>query len=223
MFKKFSKNRKRKMDNQHQMEEKELNQDVALEEQNTSEEQLENTTTSGENIAVNAAELADDIGTTEENAVVAQLEEDKIQLEKQVNELKDKYLRLVAEFDNFRKRTMKEQLELRKVAARDTMSVLLPVLDDFNRAKKNAEEIQNEYFQQGVGLVINKLHNVLEQKGLMPMDTPAGTPFNPELHHALTEVPAANEEMKGKIIDTVEKGYYLNETLIRHARVVVGK
>lgn len=205
MFKKFSKNRKQKMDNQHQIEEKDLNQEIALEEQNT------------------AAELADEAATTKEKSIVAQFQEEKTQLETQVNELKDKYLRLVAEFDNFRKRTMKEQLELRKVASRDTMSVLLPVLDDFNRAKKNAEEIQNEYFQTGVGLVINKLHHVLEQKGLTPMDTPVGTPFNPELHHALTEVPAASEEMKGKIIDTVEKGYYLNEILIRHARVVVGK
>ncbi len=206
MFKKFSKNRKQKMDNQHQIEEKDLNQEVAL------EEQMESTV---------ASEKVDE--DAKENAMIVQLQEEKIQLEVQVNELKDKYLRLVAEFDNFRKRTMKEQLELRKVAARDTMSVLLPVLDDFNRAKINAEETQNEYFQQGVGLVINKLHHVLEQKGLVPMDTPAGTPFNPELHHAITEVPVTDEEMKGKVIDTVEKGYYLNEILIRHARVVVGK
>lgn len=136
----------------------------------------------------------------------------------QVSDLKDKYLRLHAEFDNSRKRNVKEKLELMKTAARDTMSVLLPVLDDFDRAKKSAEGELSE----GIQLVYNKLFSVLEQKGLKAMET-ENVVFDPELHEALTEIPAPNDEMKGKIMDTIERGYYLNDVIIRHAKVVVGK
>ena len=141
----------------------------------------------------------------------------------ELGELKDKYLRLQAEFDNFRKRTMKEKLEFMVTAAQDTMTVLLPVLDDFDRAKKNAEdENSTEPFSEGVMLVYNKLHKNLEQKGLKAMES-TGKDFDPELHEAITEIPAPNEEMKGKVMDTVEKGYFLKDKIIRHAKVVVGK
>lgn len=136
----------------------------------------------------------------------------------QVSDLKDKYLRLHAEFDNSRKRNVKEKLELMKTAARDTMSVLLPVLDDFDRAKKSAEG----EFSEGIQLVYNKLFSVLEQKGLKAMETEE-VAFDPELHEALTEIPAPSEDLKGKIVDTIERGYYLNDVIIRHAKVVVGK
>lgn len=149
----------------------------------------------------------------------AQIEE----LKKQVEELKDKYLRLVAEFDNFKKRTLKEKVELLHTAAEDTMLALLPVLDDFDRAKKNAEdENSTEQFSEGVHLVYQKLYNALKQKGLEPMDS-TGQPFDPELHEAVTEIPAPSEELKGKVVDTIEKGYKLKDKIIRHAKVVVGK
>ncbi|MEM9888060.1 MAG: nucleotide exchange factor GrpE [Bacteroidota bacterium] len=138
-------------------------------------------------------------------------------LKVQISELKDKFLRLRAEFDNFRKRTMKERLDLMKTASRDTMSVLLPILDDFERARSTEEG-----FTEGVTIVYNKMLNVLEQRGLKAMES-TGEAFDPELHEALTEIPAPSEEMKGKIMDTIERGYYLNEKIIRHAKVVVGK
>lgn len=141
----------------------------------------------------------------------------------QVAELKDKHLRLFAEFDNFKKRNVKEKLEMMSSAARDTLSALLPVLDDFDRAKKNAEdESSTEPFSEGVMLVYNKLHNTLKNKGLQPMES-TGEVFDPELHEAITEIPAPTEDMKGKVIDTIETGYLLNDKIIRYAKVVVGK
>ncbi|MCO6493424.1 MAG: nucleotide exchange factor GrpE [Phaeodactylibacter sp.] len=138
-------------------------------------------------------------------------------------ELKDKYLRLFAEFDNFKKRTIREKMDLMKNAAQDTMSELLPVLDDFDRAKKNAEqEGSKETLSEGVALVYHKLYATLRRLGLEPMETD-GQPFDPELHDAITEIPAPSEDKKGFIIDTVEKGYTLNGKIIRHAKVVVGK
>lgn len=146
-----------------------------------------------------------------------------IQLEKQNAELKDKYLRILAEFDNFKRRTVKEKLELMRTAAQDTMTALLPVLDDFDRAKKNAEDDSTtEVFTEGIQLVYQKLYSVLTQKGLEPMES-TGEVFDPELHEALTEIPAPSEDMKGKIIDTIEKGYKLGDKIIRHAKVVTGK
>jgi molecular chaperone GrpE len=111
-----------------------------------------------------------------------------------------------------------------KTAAQDTMSALLPVLDDFDRAKKNAEDKKSDvhFDNEGVLLVYNKLKNTLNQKGLKAMDSD-GEDFDPELHEAITEIPAPNKEMVGKVIDTIEKGYFLKDKIIRHAKVVVGK
>lgn len=151
------------------------------------------------------------------------VEDEIIKLEKQNAELKDKYLRLYAEFDNFKRRTVKEKLDLMRTAAQDTMTALLPVLDDFDRAKKNADDDSTtEVFTEGIQLVYQKLYSVLTQKGLEPMES-TGEVFDPELHEALTEIPAPTEEMKGKIIDTIEKGYKLGDKIIRHAKVVTGK
>jgi len=157
---------------------------------------------------------------TKEEKLKLEIEELNIQ----VAELKDKYLRLFAEFDNYKKRTIKEKVDLMKTAAQDTMTALLPVLDDFDRAKQNAEtENQEVHFDnEGVLLVYNKLHNSLTQKGLQAMES-TGEDFDPELHEAITEIPAPTEDMKGKVIDTVEKGYVLKDKIIRHAKVVVGK
>lgn len=156
---------------------------------------------------------------TMEESQVNEIEE----LKAQVEESRDKYLRLYAEFDNYRKRTMKESLEIRQTAARDTIVSLLPILDDFERAKKlSSSESSTEVFPEGVNLVFQKLFSTLEAKGLKAMDS-NGEAFNAEFHEAITEIPAPTEELKGKIIDTVEKGYFLNGKIIRYAKVVVGK
>jgi molecular chaperone GrpE len=137
-------------------------------------------------------------------------------LKAQVSELKNKMLYQQAEFDNFRKRTMKEKTDIILTASRDTMTALLPVLDDFGRASKNEE------FTEGVNLVWAKLQNIVKSKGLTEMDTPVGIEFNADEHEAITEIPAG-DDLVGKVVDTVERGYLLNEKIIRHAKVVVGK
>jgi molecular chaperone GrpE len=162
--------------------------------------------------------------TSAEEALEISPEQEAMEkLRQEHGELKDKYLRLFAEFENYKKRTFKEKLELMKTAAQDTMSALLPVLDDFDRAKKNAEDQSTEeIFSEGVNLVYNKLYSVLKNKGLEAMES-NGEVFDPELHEAITEIPAPTSELKGKIVDTIEKGYTLKDKIIRHAKVVTGK
>ncbi len=145
------------------------------------------------------------------------------ELEQELGEAKDKYLRLFAEFDNFKKRTIKERIDFMSTAGRETIAAVLPVLDDFDRAKKSAEDSESqEVFSEGVTLVYNKLHGIMKAKGVTAMES-TGETFDPELHEAITEIPAPTEEMKGKVIDTIENGYLLNDKIIRHAKVVVGK
>lgn len=143
--------------------------------------------------------------------------------DQELQELKDKYLRLMAEFDNYKKRTFREKLDTINQAARDTVLAILPVLDDFDRAKLMAEDDSTEeVFTDGVQLVYNKLHSVLKGKGLAVMES-NGELFDSELHEAMTEIPAPSDDLKGRIVDTIEKGYTLNDKIIRHAKVVVGK
>lgn len=139
-----------------------------------------------------------------------------------LEESKDKYLRLVAEFDNFRRRTAKERIELIQTAGRDVITSLLDVLDDADRAQQQLENSEDKQVKEGVTLVLNKLRNNLQAKGLKPMEA-VGAEFNPDLHEAITEIPAPTEALKGKVVDQVTKGYYLNDKIIRHAKVVVGK
>lgn len=144
-------------------------------------------------------------------------------LQKQVDDLKDKYLRLVADFDNFRKRSAKERYETIQTASKDLITALLPVLDDSERAEKQMQLTQDiEAVKEGQKLVFSKLRATLQSTGLKAMET-IGTDFNPEFHEAITEIPAPNPSLKGKVIDEVEKGYYLNDKIIRFAKVVVGK
>lgn len=144
-------------------------------------------------------------------------------MQAEIAELKDKYLRLLAEFDNYRKRVSREKIEMINTAAQDTLSALLPVLDDFDRAKRIAEqEGSTEPFSEGMQLLYHKLYSVLRQKGLEPMES-NGIAFNAEQHEAITEIPVPTEELKGKIVDTIEKGYSLHGKIIRYAKVVVGK
>ncbi len=143
--------------------------------------------------------------------------------ELEIQGLKDKYLRLFAEFDNYKKRTARERLDLIKTASEDLMLRLLPVLDDFDRAKKNAESNDSaENFSEGVSLVYQKLYQILESKGLKAMDSDV-LDFDPELHEGITRIPVQDPAQKGKIIDFIEKGYYLNDKIIRHAKVVIGE
>lgn len=149
--------------------------------------------------------------------------EEVSKLEEELHQVKDKYIRLVAEFDNFRKRTAKEKSDLIKLGGEDIISALLEVLDDAERAEQQMEQSTDyKAMKSGVNLIFNKLRNNLKAKGLMPMES-KGTEFNPELHEAITEIPAGNEDQVGHVMDEVQKGYYLNDKIIRHAKVVVGK
>ncbi len=144
-------------------------------------------------------------------------------LESELELAKDKYIRLYAEFDNYKKRTVKERLELMSTASKDVLLALLPVIDDFDRAKKMADDTtKEETFSEGVSLVYQKFKGMLVSRGVKEMES-TGMLFDPEIHEAITEIPAPTEELKGKIIDTIEKGYYIHDKIIRHAKVVVGK
>jgi len=146
--------------------------------------------------------------------------EEKLQQENAA--LNDKYLRLFAEFDNFKRRTQKERAELLQTAGKDVIVSLLPVLDDFDRANKAIESATDiNPIREGISLVHNKLKNLLAQKGLKEMES-INTPFDTDNHEAITKIPAPSEEMKGKVIDELEKGYTLNDKVIRFAKVVVG-
>ena len=150
-----------------------------------------------------------------ENAV------EKIQAE--LDEQKDKYIRLFAEFDNFKRRNAKERIELIQTAGKEVITSLLDVLDDCDRAEKQLQNSEDlEQIKQGVQLVFGKLRNTLQAKGLKAMDS-INTAFDVEKHEAITEIPAPTETLKDKVVDEVQKGYYLNDKIIRFAKVVVGK
>lgn len=161
-------------------------------------------------------------GSTHLNEPVA--EESAIEkLKAELSEEKDKFLRKVAEFDNFKRRNAKERLELIQTAGKEVIAELLSVLDDCDRAQKQFEKSNDAAaIKEGVLLVFNKLRNTLQSKGVKAMET-LQQEFNPDLHEAITEIPAPTEDLKGKILDEVTKGYYLNDKIIRHAQVVVGK
>lgn len=147
------------------------------------------------------------------------------QLKTELAQEKDKFLRLFAEFENYKKRTSRERIELFKTANEELMTVLLPVLDDFDRALneiKKASEENNELLK-GIELINSKLRNTLAQKGLSVIEVIAGDVFDVELHEAITQIPAPSDDLKGKIIDILEQGYKLGEKVIRYPRVVIGQ
>jgi molecular chaperone GrpE len=152
-----------------------------------------------------------------------QLEADLQEATIQLQEQKDKFLRLYAEFDNFKKRTAKERLDLIKTAGQDIIVDMVTVLDDFDRAEKSLQASDDvETAKAGFKLIKEKMFSKLENKGLNVMDC-QGKDFDVDFHEAITEIPAPTEDLKGKIVDVVEKGYTLNEKIIRYAKVVVGK
>lgn len=180
----------------------------AEEQMNNTEDQLNTEATTEENPAV-------------ETEVVPELSaEEKLQEENAA--LNDKYLRLFAEFDNYKRRTQKERVELLQTAGKDVIVSLLPVLDDFDRANKAMETATDiNPIREGVALVHSKLKGILNQKGLKEMES-VNTVFDTDNHEAITKIPAPNEDLKGKVIDELEKGYTLNDKVIRFAKVVVG-
>ena len=158
---------------------------------------------------------------------------DKLQAE--LSEQKDKYVRLYAEFENFRRRTIKEKSDTIKNASEGLIKDLLPVIDDFERALKSMEDGQKKTFEksedmtkeiqaveEGIKLIFNKLYKTLENKGLKLIDSAIGKEFNLEEHESITTIPAPSEEMKGKVIDEIEKGYYLHDKVLRFTKVVLG-
>ncbi|MCL4154812.1 UNVERIFIED_CONTAM: hypothetical protein GTU68_020154 [Idotea baltica] len=145
-------------------------------------------------------------------------------LQEEIKLEKDKFLRLFAEFENYKKRTTKERIELFKTAGQDVMVSLLPVLDDFERALSHIEDDKEaEDLRKGVLLIYQKLLSTLEQKGLAVVNVSQGDIFNADDHEAITQIPAPNDDLKGKIIDVVEKGYKLGDKVIRFPKVVIGQ
>ena len=188
---------------------------IILSETMSQEEQNEKIEEQEINKEENTAEQPEVTEATEENSVET--------LERKLQEQKDKYLRLFADFDNYKKRTAKERLDLLNTAGKDIILSILPVLDDFERAiaaADNATDVNS--VKEGMDLIKNKLFNTLKQRGLEPMDS-QGKDFDAEQQEAITEIPAPNAEMKGKVMDVVEKGYLMNGKIIRYAKVVVGK
>lgn len=135
---------------------------------------------------------------------------------------KDKFLRLFAEFENFKKRTSKERIEMFKTAGQEVIQSLLPILDDFDRALKEISKAEDNELFKGVGLINNKLRETLKSKGLEEVEVAQGDTFDAEVHDAITQIPAPDKKLKGKIIDVVEKGFKLGDKIIRHPKVVVG-
>ena len=185
------------------------------------EEVMEETAQAEEN---QQEETAQEEAPAAEQTVEEQLANMLEEAQQMVREEKDKYLRLSAEFDNYRKRTLKEKAELIKNGGEKTLTAILPVLDDFERALKNIEATNDETkaLKEGVELIANKLNKVLGQEGLQKIET-EGKDFDVDFHEAIALIPAPSEDLKGKILDCVQTGYMLNEKVIRHAKVAVAQ
>ena len=167
------------------------------------------------------AEEQVDITQSETVEVEEQTVEEKLQDELKLE--KDKFLRLFAEFENYKRRTSKERIELFKTANQDLMIALLPVLDDFDRAYSEIAKTNEKELLKGVELISNKLKSTLEQKGLSIVEVAQGDVFNADDHEAVTQIPAPSEDLKGKIIDVLERGYKLGDKIIRFPKVVIGQ
>ena len=143
-------------------------------------------------------------------------------LQNEIKEEKDKFLRLFAEFENYKKRTSKERLDLYKTASQELMTALLPIIDDLKRASVEFEKSKEKSLIEGFSLINNKFSDTLKSQGLVLIEVKKGDEFDAEIHEAITQIPAENDKMKGKIIDITEQGYKLGEKIIRYPKVVVG-
>lgn len=192
------------------------------EKENINEEELKSAAAqeeTTENEEVNEEEVQEEAPLTEEDKLAKELEE----ANKTIEDQKDKYLRLSAEFDNYRKRTMKEKAELILNGGEKTISSILPVVDDFERALKNMETATDmAAVKEGVELIYNKFMSVLAQDGVKVIETKE-QPLDTDYHEAIAVIPAPDPALKGKILDCVQTGYMLNDKVIRHAKVVVGE
>jgi len=171
------------------------------------------------NIEVNTEELSDSEETVAEFAEELTVEE---KLQEDLGKEKDKFLRLFAEFENYKKRTSKERMELFKTAGQEVIVSLLPVIDDFDRALKELSKTDENELFKGIELISNKFRETLKNKGLQEMEVRQGDAFDAEVHDAITQIPAPNKKLKGKVIDVIEKGFKLGDKIIRHPKVVVG-
>lgn len=186
------------------------------EDENTNQD-VKNTTEDLNSEAVNNEEVEQEEANEEQSKSDLELLQEELQVSK------DKYLRLFAEFENYKKRTSKERLELFKTAGQEVIQSLLPVLDDFDRALKEISKSGDNQVFEGMSLINSKLNETLKNKGLEPMHVEAGDTFDADLHEAITQIPAPTEDLKGKIIDVIELGYTLGEKIIRYPKVVTGK
>lgn len=174
------------------------------------------------NEPIDSQNLENQETTTADNTEVVELSVEE-QLKAQVEETNDKYIRLLAEFDNFKRRTAKERIELFKTANAETVKSLITVLDDFDRAQKSIDSaVDIDAVKEGLKLVHLKLKSTLNAQGLSEMESSVGKAFDTDLHEAVTNIPAPTEDLKGKVVDELEKGYLLNDKVIRFAKVVVG-
>ncbi len=168
----------------------------------------------------------EEIDNNEEDSENQEDNEDKIDeteiLKGEVKKEKDNFLRLFAEFENYKKRTSKERIELFSTANKELMTALLPILDDFERGLKEVEKSSDKALKEGMQLIYNKFKNTLLQKGLLDAEAKQGDLFDAEIHEAISQIPAPSKKLRGKIIDVVEKGYKLGETIIRYPKVVIG-
>ena len=178
------------------------------------EELLQSESAAGETAPAAEAEAADSAETEAEEADFLRAE-----LQKE----KDKFLRLFAEFENYKKRTSRERMDLFRTAGQEVISALLPILDDFDRATRELERSEDEELFKGVSLIQHKLRDTLRAKGLEDIEVKVGDPFDAEIHEAVTQVPAPDKKLRGKVMDVIEKGYKLGDRIIRHPKVVVGK
>jgi|SRR5690606_19719988 len=161
--------------------------------------------------------------TSEEGTGNQEQTEEQEQLRADLEKEKDRFLRLFAEFENYKKRTSKERIELFKTAGQDVMQSLLPVLDDFDRAINQISKANDKNLLKGVELIHTKLQDILRSKGLEALDVNPGDSFDADVHDAVTQIPAPNEKLKGKIVDVVEKGYKMGDKIIRYPKVVTGE
>lgn len=168
-------------------------------------------------------EVLTDEQPKQQNEVSENKEEQAPSAEELLAVEKDKFLRLFAEYENYKKRTSKERIELFKTAGQEVILALLPVLDDFDRAINELKKSSDENALKGVELIYNKFKNTLNQKGLQEVEVSQGDTFDGEVHEAVTQIAAPNDQLKGKIIDVIEKGYALSEKIIRYPKVVVGQ
>ena len=168
---------------------------------------------------LNDENIVENTENTTENQNDISVEE---QLKEEVAKEKDKFLRLLAEFENYKKRTSKERIELFKTANQDVLQSMLPVLDDFDRAWNEISKSEDKSLVEGVKLIHNKLKDILASKGLETVEIKAGDDFNADFAEAITQIPAPSQELKGKIVDVIEKGYKLGDKIIRYPKVVTG-